>query len=309
MLRISGRVNTHSVTISGSSGGPVPPTPFYLPLNAADSQSGYTLTGTLSITAATTMEDLGYTSSDTLALDGVTLFDFSVTDPATVSVSILISTINTNYSLNTDIWNTAQYFPSYADNAIWTADIEGGYFSLTHWGSAFSLGTSVLPANWDKVFFGAGSGGGTGATYNTSLWRYAVGGPIQTIPGNNAIQLSDLLAENSGLQNDETIFMYNGVDLFTLSLTDTYSTLINAINSVNPGVVVATLEVDIYPNDNSQSRIVIVDKGNNPIALGMRFASGGGQPPTGFEITNLGFAYSARFYGSLPANSTVSVYP
>ena len=214
--------------------------------------------------------------------------------------------VNKSTSMNPDIYGTGQFELSYRDNQIWSSYINNGRLHLVRVGATPPIvqqgpgetdgSPNTLGEGWVNVI-------GTPTPQTVTVWRYLVGGLVSNPISGEAMRSTDLLSDYYDLFVGRKL-KYNNIEIVDIDATATIGDFLGEVNDLQPGRIVAWIEENVGDAGMS-SRIIIIDKGNNPISVGWRDPSHEFlEEPTAFEVSDLGFGHDARFQGVAPANTT-----
>lgn len=320
MIYMSGKMNLSGNVYIGPQGdgggenpggGDVEPIPYerfgdplYLSAFAPiDSVMGTVLVGEVTGLTYGTPINTYLSTEDSLYVGPYSVGDMSNPDAYQYwNVGEPVRLITKHLGLNPDIYGTGLFELSYRDNQIWSSYINNGRIHLVHVGA----NSIVQPEEWDgedNSVFGWAPLMGSPTPQNVPIWRYLVGGLITNETTNEAMVSTDLLTDYYDLRLGRKL-KYNNVVILDIESTTTIGDFLGAVNDLAPGRIVAWIEENIGDAGMS-SRIVIIDKGNNPISIGWRDPSHEFlEEPTAFEVRDLGFSHQARFQGSAPGGTT-----
>lgn len=150
--------------------------------------------------------------------------------------------------------------------------------------------------------------GGSVTTYSfvlsvLDMFEEDEGGLVSNPISGEAMRSTDLLSDYYDLFVGRKL-KYNNIEIVDIDATTTIGDFLGEVNDLQPGRIVAWIEENVGDAGMS-SRIIIIDKGNNPISVGWRDPSHEFlEEPTAFEVSDLGFGHDARFQGVAPANTT-----
>ena len=207
--------------------------------------------------------------------------------------------------LNPDIYGTGLFELSYRDNQIWSSYINNGRLHLVRVGTDPIVQETAGNTSGEPNTIGEGWVNviGTPTPQTVPIWRYLVGGLVSNPITGEAMRSTDLISDYYDLFVGRKL-KYNNVEIVDIDATATIGDFLGEVNDLQPGRIVAWIEENVGDAGMS-SRMIIVDKGNNPISVGWRDPSHEVmEEPTAFEVADFGFGHDARYQGSAPANTT-----